>query len=34
MAAASNYVYFANGNKASQEFWLEDVIGDTGDLSR
>lgn len=29
MAAASNYVYFANGNKASQEFLLEDVIGDT-----
>ncbi len=28
MAAASNYVYFANGNKASQEFLLEDVIGD------
>ncbi len=29
MAAASNYVYFANGNKASQEFLEEDVIGDT-----
>ncbi|MEM6939041.1 MAG: polyamine ABC transporter substrate-binding protein [Pseudomonadota bacterium] len=29
MAAASNYVYFANGNKASQEFLAEDVIGDT-----
>lgn len=29
MAAASNYVYYANGNKASQEFLLEDVIGDT-----
>lgn len=29
MAAASNYVYFANGNLASQEFLLEDVIGDT-----
>ncbi|MDP5218091.1 polyamine ABC transporter substrate-binding protein [Ruegeria sp. 2205SS24-7] len=28
MAAASNYVYFANGNKASQEFLAEDVIGD------
>ena len=28
MAAASNYVYFANGNKASQEHLLEDVIGD------
>lgn len=28
MAAASNYVYFANGNKASQEFLLEDVITD------
>ena len=29
MAAASNYVSFANGNKASQEFLAEDVIGDT-----
>ncbi|CUH79896.1 putrescine transport system substrate-binding protein [Tropicibacter naphthalenivorans] len=29
MAAASNYVYYANGNKASQEFLAEDVIGDT-----
>jgi len=29
MAAASNYVYFANGNKASQAFLAEDVIGDT-----
>ena len=29
MAAASNYVYYANGNEASQEFLLEDVIGDT-----
>jgi putrescine transport system substrate-binding protein len=29
MAAASNYVYYANGNKASQEFLVEDVIGDT-----
>ncbi|SDI37526.1 polyamine ABC transporter substrate-binding protein [Aliiruegeria lutimaris] len=28
MAAASNYVYYANGNKASQEFLEEDVIGD------
>ncbi len=28
-AAASNYVYYANGNKASQEFLAEDVIGDT-----
>ncbi len=28
MAAASNYVYFANGNLASQEFLAEDVIGD------
>lgn len=28
MAKASNYVYFANGNKASQEFLNEDVIGD------
>jgi len=29
MAAASNYVYYANGNKASQEFLIEDVSGDT-----
>ena len=28
MAKASNYVYFANGNKASQEFLEEDVIDD------
>lgn len=28
-AAASNYVYYANGNEASQEFLNEDVIGDT-----
>ena len=28
MAAASNYVYYANGNEASQEFLEEDVIGD------
>ncbi len=28
MAAASNYVYYANGNKASQPLLLEDVIGD------
>ncbi|MDQ2089538.1 polyamine ABC transporter substrate-binding protein [Marimonas arenosa] len=28
MAAASNYVYYANGNKASQDFLEEDVIGD------
>jgi putrescine transport system substrate-binding protein len=28
MAAASNYVYFANGNAASKEFLNEDVIGD------
>jgi len=28
MAAASNYVYFANGNKASQEFLEADVIED------
>ncbi|MFK5998387.1 MAG: polyamine ABC transporter substrate-binding protein [Rhodobacterales bacterium] len=28
IAAASNYVYYANGNKASQPFLLEDVIGD------
>ncbi len=29
MADASNYVYYANGNLASQEFLVEDVIGDT-----
>ncbi|WP_147111926.1 polyamine ABC transporter substrate-binding protein [Tateyamaria sp. syn59] len=29
MAQASNYVYYANGNAASKEFLLEDVIGDT-----
>lgn len=29
MAAASNYVYYANGNEASQEFLVEDVINDT-----
>lgn len=28
IAAASNYVYYANGNKASQPLLLEDVIGD------
>jgi putrescine transport system substrate-binding protein len=28
MAAASNYVYYANGNKASQPFLEDDVIGD------
>ncbi|MFW8593737.1 polyamine ABC transporter substrate-binding protein [Cribrihabitans neustonicus] len=28
MAAASNYVYYANGNKASQDHLVEDVIGD------
>lgn len=28
-ATASNYVYYANGNLASQEFLVEDVIGDT-----
>ncbi len=28
MAAASNYVFYANGNKASQEFLVEDVIDD------
>lgn len=28
-AAASNFVYYANGNKASQEYLNEDVIGDT-----
>ena len=27
-AAASNYVYYANGNKASQDFLNEDLIGD------
>ncbi|RKF12942.1 polyamine ABC transporter substrate-binding protein [Roseovarius spongiae] len=27
-AAASNYVYYANGNKASQEYLNEDVIND------
>ena len=29
MAAASNYVFYANGNLASQEFLSEDVIGDS-----
>ncbi len=29
MAQASNYVYYANGNEASIEFLVEDVIGDT-----
>ncbi len=29
MATASNYVFYANGNVASQEFLEEDVIGDT-----
>ncbi|MEM0934816.1 MAG: polyamine ABC transporter substrate-binding protein [Pseudomonadota bacterium] len=29
MAQASNYVYYANGNLASKEFLIEDVIGDT-----
>ena len=28
IAAASNYVYYANGNKASQDLLIEDVIGD------
>ena len=28
MAQASNYVYYANGNEASKEFLVEDVIGD------
>lgn len=28
MATASNYVYYANGNKASQEFLEDDVIND------
>ncbi len=29
MATASNYVYYANGNLASQEFLLDDVITDS-----
>ncbi len=29
MAQASNYVYYANGNAASKEYLIEDVIGDT-----
>ncbi|MEO1640803.1 MAG: polyamine ABC transporter substrate-binding protein [Pseudomonadota bacterium] len=29
IAAASNYVYYANGNAASKPLLLEDVIGDT-----
>ena len=29
MAAASNYVYYANGNLLSQQYLNEDVIGDT-----
>ncbi len=29
MAQASNYVYYANGNEASKEFLVEDVIDDT-----
>jgi putrescine transport system substrate-binding protein len=28
IAAASNYVYYANGNKDSQKYLIEDVIGD------
>nr|WP_246273045.1 polyamine ABC transporter substrate-binding protein [Oricola thermophila] len=28
IAKASNYVYYANGNAASKEFLIEDVIGD------
>jgi len=28
IAAASNYVYYANGNKASQQYLVEDVIDD------
>ncbi len=28
MAEASNYVYYANGNKASQEYLIDDVIND------
>ncbi|MFK7761936.1 MAG: polyamine ABC transporter substrate-binding protein [Roseobacter sp.] len=28
MAQASNYVYYANGNAASKEYLVEDVIGD------
>ncbi len=27
-AAASNFVYYANGNKASEQYLVEDVIGD------
>lgn len=30
MADASNYVYYANGNLASQKLLEEDVITDTG----
>jgi len=29
MAAASNYVYYANGNEASKKFLVDDVINDT-----
>ncbi|QYX57293.1 polyamine ABC transporter substrate-binding protein [Roseovarius sp. SCSIO 43702] len=29
IAAASNYVYYANGNKTSQQYLVEDVIEDT-----
>ncbi|MEP4195455.1 MAG: polyamine ABC transporter substrate-binding protein [Aliishimia sp.] len=29
MAQASNFVYYANGNAASKEFLVEDVIGDS-----
>jgi len=28
MAKVSNYVYYANGNLASKDFLIEDVIGD------
>lgn len=28
IAAASNYIYYANGNIASQQYLIEDVIGD------
>jgi len=28
IAAASNYVYYANGNKTAQQYLIEDVIGD------
>ena len=33
IAKASDYVFYANGNKASQQFISKEVIDDTGDLS-